>query len=138
MGKNITQTVLFKNSSPEQLYNIYMDAKKHSASIGNVPVKISNKVGAPYSAHGKYVSGKNLALVKNKMIVQSWRGSDWSNDSLDSTFILQFEKKGKDAKLIMVHANIPEKYVKGIKSGWNDFYWKPWRIYLAKLKSKKK
>jgi activator of HSP90 ATPase len=138
MVKTITQTVLFKSTTPEQLYGIYMDAKKHSAAIGNVPVKISSKVGASFSAHGKYISGKNLALVKNKMIVQLWRGSDWSKESLDSTFILQFEKKGKDAQLVMVHANIPERYVKGIKSGWNDFYWKPWKVYLSKLKSKEK
>jgi hypothetical protein len=38
----------------------------------------------------------------------------------------------------MVHANIPKRYVKGIKSGWNDFYWKPWKVYLSKLKSKEK
>jgi activator of HSP90 ATPase len=138
MVKTITQTVLFKNTTPEQLYGIYMNAKKHSAAIGNVPVKISNKAGAQFSAHGKYITGKNLALVKNNMIVQSWRGADWSKNSLDSIFILQFEKKGKDTLLIMVHANIPEKHLKGIKSGWNDFYWKPWKIYLRNLKSKKK
>lgn len=133
MAKTITQSVLFKNTSPEELYSLYMDAKKHAASIA-ADVKISTKEGSKFSAHGNYITGKNLQLIKNKMIVQSWRASDWTKNDLDSTFILQFEKKGKDAVLTMVHANIPAKHASGIKKGWNDFYWTPWKNYLKNQK----
>ena len=64
------------------------------------------------------------------MIVQSWRSGDFKPGDLDSTFILQFEKKGKDTLIHMVHANVPDHAYKGIKSGWNDYYWKPWKKYL--------
>jgi activator of HSP90 ATPase len=130
MVKTIFQKVVFKNTTPKILYGIYMDAYKHSQAIG-APVKIINKVGESFTSHGKYIHGKNLQLVKDKLIVQSWRGSDWAKDEMDSTFILQFYQQGNDTLLIMSHANIPEKHFKGIKNGWNKYYWKPWKKYMA-------
>jgi activator of HSP90 ATPase len=91
MSKTIVQKVVFKNIPASTLYNTYMDAKEHSASVG-VAAKIKNKEGARFSAHDHYVTGKNLHLVKNKLIVQSWRASDWSSSDVDSTFILAFEQ----------------------------------------------
>jgi len=38
----------------------------------------------------------------------------------------------------MVHANIPDKEAGGIKSGWNDYYWTPWKTHLAGGKVKRK
>ena len=130
MAKTLTQTVLFKNTTPETLYDIYMNAKKHASAIGSA-VSIKAKEGTTFSAHGGYIKGKNFQLTKGKHIVQSWRSADFKSGEPDSTFILKFEKKGNDALLHMVHANIPEAQFKGIKNGWNDYYWKPWKKYLT-------
>ena len=130
MSKTILQTVIFKNTAPETLYDIYMDAKKHSKATGGT-AKISAKVGSSYSAWDGYITGKTFQLVKGKLIVQSWRDSEFKPNDLDSTFILQFEKKGKDALVHMVHANVPDHKYEALKGGWNGFYWKPWKKYLA-------
>ncbi|HET6991000.1 MAG TPA: SRPBCC domain-containing protein [Bacteroidia bacterium] len=130
MTKTITQKVVFKNTTPKQLYELYMDAKKHSKVTGG-PAKISTKEGAKYSTHGGYITGKNLRLVKDKLIVQAWRAQGWDKEDLDSTFVMKFEPKGKDVVLQMTHANIPEKHVTGIKKGWDEHYWKPWKNFLA-------
>ena len=114
-----------------------MDARKHSEATG-APAKIQDKVGSTFFVHDKYITGKNLQLVKDKLIVQSWRGADWAKDEIDSTFTLQFYQKGNDALLVMTHANIPDKHYAGIKSGWNDYYWKPWKEYLEGKKPVKK
>jgi len=135
MLKTLTQTVLFKQTTPQALYKLYMDAKLHTTVTGDI-AKISEKEGAIFSAFSGYITGKNLQLVKNKLIVQSWKGSDWKKKDLDSNFILQFHKQGNDTLLIMVHANVPEKHAKGIKDGWNTYYWKPWKEYLAKSRKK--
>jgi activator of HSP90 ATPase len=135
--KTIFQKVVFKNTSVKTLYNIYMDGRMHSEAIG-APVKISNKIGDTFFSHGKYITGKNLQLIKDKLIVQSWRGADWAKDEIDSTFTLQFYQKGKDALLVMTHANVPDKHYSGIKSGWNDYYWKPWKTFLEGKKVVKK
>lgn len=136
--KTLTQRVVFKNTSPEQLYELYMDAKLHSLVTGN-KAKITKKEGAAYSAFGPFISGKNLKLVPGKLIVQTWRANDWRKSDTDSIFMLQLEKKGNDAVLNMVHANIPDDQAEGIKGGWNDYYWTPWKLHLSgqKIKNKK-
>jgi activator of HSP90 ATPase len=131
MAKTITQRVTFKNVSVATLYGIYLDSKKHTAAIG-ASASITPKEGALFSSFDKYTTGRNLQLVKNRLIVQSWRAIDWNKTDIDSTFILRFEQDGKDAVVHMVHANIPDKYVKSIKDGWNKFYWQPWKEYLSK------
>jgi activator of HSP90 ATPase len=129
MTKTITQKILFKNTSPADVYPLYMDAKLH-AKLTGAPARISSKAGSQFSAHGNYIKGKNLLIIKNKMIVQTWRGSDWNKTDGDSIFMLSFEPKGKDTLVQMTHANIPDKEADGIRSGWNDYYWKPWKEHL--------
>lgn len=130
MAKTIYQTIVFKNTSPETLCSIYLDAKKHSKATGG-EAKISSKIGSNYSAWDGYITGKTLQLIKGKMIVQSWRSSDFKEEDLDSILILWFEKIGKDALINMVHAAVPNHQYNGVKSGWNNFYWKPWKKYLS-------
>jgi activator of HSP90 ATPase len=132
MAKTITQKVVFKNTPVSKLYSMYLDSKHHTAITGGEPANISAKEGAKYTAHGGWIVGKNLQLGKNNLIVQSWRGKDWEKGLPDSTFIMLFEQNGKDAVINMTHANIPDKHVAGIKSGWNDYYWKPWKKLLSK------
>lgn len=130
MAKTIIQKIVFKNIPVETFYTTYINAREHSASIGQ-PVKIQDKEGTKFSAWDNYCSGKNLQLIKNKLIVQSWRASDWNASDIDSTFILLFEQKGKDGTINMVHANVPDNHFKDLKQGWNDFYWKPWKKYFS-------
>ncbi len=130
MPKNIVQKVVFKNTTPKALYELYMDSKKHSVATG-APAKISAKEGGKFSAHSGYCFGKNLQLIKDRLIVQSWRGSDWDKSEDDSTFIIQLEPKGKDVILEAFHINLPDKQAKDIDGGWYTFYWEPWKKYLA-------
>ena len=129
MSKTICQTVVFKNTTPEMLYDIYMDAKKHGKAIGG-KVNISTKIGSSYSSWNDYIKGITHQLVKGKMIVQSWRSSDFKSGDLDSTLVLWFEKKGNHASLNMIHVNVPDHQYHQVKGGWNDYYWKPWKKYL--------
>ena len=86
--------------------------------IAGSPVKISGKAGAKFSAHGGYIKGGNIFLLKNKQIIQTWRGAGWDKSAVDSIFMINLEQKGKDVILDIVHAYIPEKEVEGIKKGW--------------------
>ena len=129
MTKTIVQKVVFKNTTPKDLYELYMDAKKHSIATG-APAEISAKAGSAFSAHGGYIKGKNLQLVKNELIVQSWRGQDWDANACDSTFIIKLEPKGNNVTLRAIHANVPKKHADGIAKGWFSHYWEPWQKYL--------
>ncbi len=96
-----------------------------------VPAEITSKEGADYFAHDGYIKGKNLRLIRDKLIVQSWRASSWNHTEMDSTFILMLEQKGKDAVLEMIHANVPDNEMESLAKGWNQYYWEPWKSYLA-------
>jgi activator of HSP90 ATPase len=130
MAKTIEQKVVFKNTTPKALYDLYMKADLHSLISGS-PAKITEKEGAPFSAHGGYITGKNLHLIKDELIVQTWRGMDWDKKELDSVFMIKLEKKGKDTVLHAVHALVPDKSVAGVEKGWHGHYWKPWKQHLA-------
>lgn len=130
MSKTIIQDVVFKGTSPETLYDIYMDGKKHSTATG-AHASISPKEGTEYSAHNGYITGKNLQLIPNKLIVQSWRAQSWQEQSVDSTFIIYLEQQGPDTLLHAVHANVPDSAAEDLDKGWHKMYWEPFRLYIA-------
>ena len=130
MPKTIVHRVVFKRTAARDLYNLYMNPKKH-AYISGEPAKIVAKEGTKFSVFGGYITGKNLHLVKDKLIVQSWRGSDWKKSDLDSTFIIRLEQKGKDAILLATHANVPDNHFVGTNKGWYTHYWNAWKRHLA-------
>ena len=104
---------------------------KNIRSLPGAPAKISAKEGSDYSAHSGYITGKNLQLIPNRLIVQSWRAQSWSADDVDSTFIIYLEPQGADTLLHAIHANLPDKAADSIDSGWYKMYWEPIRLYLA-------
>ncbi len=126
----INQRIVFKNTSTKELYDLYMNAKLHGQIAGG-RVKVSEKPGSPLEAFDGYIKGKTLMVVKDQLIVQSWRGSDWSPTEPDSAFVLAFEQKGKDAIMHVCHANVPDAQAKGLDKGWRDFYWNPWKQHLS-------
>ena len=130
MAKTIVQKILFKNTTPKALYDLYVDAKKHSM-VSGAPASISSKIGSKYSFHHGYITGKTLHLVKDRQIVQTWRGSNWEKNDADSTFIINLERKGKDVVLHAIHANVPDKHAGHLSKGWYDHYWNPWKQYVA-------
>lgn len=130
MAKTIVQKVVFKNTTPAAIYDIYMNAKKHAAITG-APAVIKAKEGTPFSAHGDYITGQNLKLVKDQLIVQSWRGTDWKKTDADSTFTIFLEPKGNNTVLHAIHSNVPDDQADGIDEGWHTYYWEPMKKFLA-------
>ena len=130
MPKNIKQKVVFKNTTPKALYDLYMNAKKHSKATA-APAKITKKAGTKFSAHNGYITGENIHLKSDALIVQAWRGADWDKNEPDSFFIIHLEKKGKNTILHAIHAGVPDKHADGINKGWFTHYWEPWKKYLS-------
>lgn len=127
--KNIKQGLMIK-ASPGQVYQALMNSQQHAKFTGS-PAKISAKVGGGFSAYDRYISGKNLELIRNKKIVQSWRGSDWPKGHYSiATFLLKPAERG--TKLMFSHKGIPATQVKNIASGWKHYYWHPLKLMLEK------
>ncbi|HEV2350270.1 MAG TPA: SRPBCC domain-containing protein [Terriglobia bacterium] len=126
----IQQTVDFP-ATPEQLFEIYMDSKKHSeATLAKATV--SRKVGGKFTAFDGMLGGRNLIVAPNQLIVQAWRATHWKKTDPDSILVLKFSKTKSGGRVELLHANVPEYDFLGVKKGWPHYYWKPWRVYLKK------
>jgi activator of HSP90 ATPase len=129
----IEQSVSFI-ATPAKLYELFMDSAKHSAATG-MPANVSRKVGGKWSAFGGMILGKNLVLIPNRRIVQSWRSSEWKKADPDSILVVGFEKTaGGDTTVHLVHVGVPSYDHQGVTQGWVKFYWDPWKEYLAARK----
>lgn len=131
MPKSIRQTCTLP-APPRTVYEALMDSRKHAAFTGQ-PASISKKVGGKITAFGDYIEGKNLQLVPNRKIVQSWRGSDWP-EGLFSKATFALSSAGKGTKLTFTQTGVPDAQFKSIRQGWKDFYWKPLAEWLANKK----
>ncbi len=130
MPRTITQSVAFA-APPEELYDIYMNSARHGAAIDST-ASVSRRVGGPFAAFDGMLRGRMLAIVPKRMIVQTWRGSDWKKSEADSILILTFGKAGRVGRVNLVHASVPERHHTGIRKGWHEYYWRPWREYLRR------
>jgi activator of HSP90 ATPase len=130
MTRAIHQSVKLPASS-EELYKTFLDSKKHTAMTG-MPARISNKIGGKWSAFGGSIWGRNIMFIPGKMIVQSWRSTAFKKTDMDSVLVVTFTKVSGGARIDLVHVNVSESDHKGATNGWRQYYWVPWRAYLAK------
>jgi activator of HSP90 ATPase len=127
--KNLRQTVTF-NARAKDVYELLMDAEKHSAITGGDAVVISPKAGGKFNIGG-YIEGANLELVPGRKIVQSWRYEDWPKGHY-SKAIFDFKEENGKTKMTFTQAGIPAEFYDDIKQGWIDYYWAPMKEMLKK------
>jgi activator of HSP90 ATPase len=118
-------------ATPEEVYEAFIDAKKHSAFTGSKATCVP-KIGGKFTAWDGYISGKNLELEKGKKIVQEWKTTEWPRDYPPSKLELTFKKVTEGTELTMVHSEVPAEQANDIEQGWIDFYWKPLKEYFKK------
>jgi len=98
MTKAIQQSVRFP-ASPKELFDIYLDSRKHSAATGG-SARMSRKVGGTFTAWNEQLRGRNLVIVPNRLIVQAWRATHWKASEPDSILVLEFSKAPGGAQSI--------------------------------------
>lgn len=128
MATTIRQTVEF-DAPPHAVFEALLDSKKHAAFTGS-KATISRKVGGKMSAWDGYIEGKNLRIEKDKVIVQTWRTTEFEAGDADSEVMFHFSKKGKGTRLIFVHSKVPDRLAEDFRQGWIDNYWVPLKAYL--------
>ena len=126
--RTLRQTVAFK-ASPQEVYDMLMDSKKHQ-SLSGEPAKISNKVGGNFTAWGTHLSGINLVLEPGKKIVQAWRATGWWPDHF-SIATFDFSEARGGTKLKFTQIGIPPSRYSGHYRGWIETYWTPMKEIFA-------
>jgi activator of HSP90 ATPase len=113
------------------LYETYVDPVRH-AQLTGAPVVIGNQPGAAFRAFDGAISGSMLCLRPPMLVVQSWRSIHFHATDPDSTLILAFVPQGHDGRIELIHLDVPEQDYQGVTTGWENFYWGPWRRLLSK------
>ena len=127
--KTIHQKVKF-HASPHEVYELLMDSKKHS-EITESPANINKKVGGTFSAYDGWIEGEHIELIKDKKIVQKWRGADWpSGIYSEVTFLLK--KVSDGCTMEFTQRGVPNEFYEDIKKGWEEYYWKKMKEYFKK------
>ena len=89
---------------------------------GGGPAEMNDQEGSEFKLWGGDIYGKNIKVIKNKMLVQEWIEGDWDKPSI-VTFNLS-ESDGKTT-VELVHTDIPDNQAKDIEEGWRDYYMIP-------------
>ena len=126
--KTLQQTISFK-ASPQEVYDMLMDSKKHK-SLSGEPARISKKVGGKFTAWGTHLSGINLVLKPGKKIVQAWRATGWWPDHY-SIAIFDIGKVPGGSKLTFTQIGVPPGRYSGHYRGWIETYWTPMKEIFA-------
>jgi len=127
--RDIRQTVRLP-ASPDDLFDSYLDPERHAAITGQ-PVQISPKPGSEFRAFDGALSGRVVAVVPKRLIVQTWRASHWKKEDVDSVLVLAFSGDRAYGQIDLVHVNVADHDFKDVSEGWEKYYWAPWRKHLG-------
>lgn len=117
------------DASPSEIYTAWLDSEEHSEMTGG-GAECSTQVGDAFSAWDGYISGKNLELVENELIIQSWRTTEFGSEDEDSRLTIKLAAKDNGTELTLTHTNIPEGQTQ-YKQGWIDHYLAPMKDYFG-------
>jgi activator of HSP90 ATPase len=116
---------------PSLIYDAWLDDQQHSLMTGGL-ASCSSVEGGRFTAWHGYINGKNLKLVKNELIIQEWRTSDFEENAQSSRVIIKLKSVKGGSVLTLIHTGIPEDQP-DYKTGWNDHYFIPMRKYFSRF-----
>jgi uncharacterized protein YndB with AHSA1/START domain len=118
-------------ASPAEIYQAWLDSVGHSEMTGG-EAEMSDRVGAEVSAWDGYISGRNLELVPDERIIQSWRTSEFADEQEDSVITVVLEEIGDATLLMLEHSNVPDEQRSYEEGGWQSNYFEPMVAYFGK------
>jgi len=127
----ITQKIIIPKVIPKEVYQAYIDPKKHGQFTGS---EATGKpvVGGKFTAWDGYISGKFLELEEGKHVVQEWTSTDFPEGASPSRLELTFREVPKGTEIVMTHSNVPKDQEDETAEGWTEFYWEPMKQYFKK------
>ena len=130
--RNVIRQSVVLDASAEELFDTYLDPKKHAAVTGSA-VTISDKPGSKFTAFFGAITGVTLAVDPKRIVVQAWRSTNFGLSDPYSTLVLGFTALGKKGRIDLVQIDVPKADFEAVEKGWELYYWTPWRRYLEKL-----
>ena len=118
-AKPITQAYIIP-APVAKVFKAFIDAKTIARWSKDAAV-FSKRAGGTFSLWGGSIAGVNKKIVRNKLIVQSWRILDtpWKKAS---TVMFVFFPEGKKTRVALVHSGFPAKERRKLALGWRRYY----------------
>lgn len=112
------------------IYDAWLDSQKHSAMAGS-PATATREAEGEFTAWNGYIRGKNLLLIENQKIVQSWRSADFPEEAADSVLSVRLTERQNLTEVEIEHRDIPPGFSVQYQSGWIEFYANPMQKYFS-------
>jgi uncharacterized protein YndB with AHSA1/START domain len=117
-------------ASPAEIYRAWLDSIGHSEMTGG-EATMSDEVGADVSAWDGYITGRNLELVPDERIVQSWRTTEFDDECEDSIVTILLQETEGGTLLTLEHSNVPDEHKSYEEGGWQSHYFEPMIAYFG-------
>jgi len=95
-----------------------------------VPTTLSNVEGSAFALFGGYITGRQVLLRPNELIVQAWRSASWGPDFF-SIARFQIVDLSGGSKIIFDQGGFPQGQAQSLAAGWQSNYWSPLRQLLS-------
>lgn len=92
--------------------------------------QINPHPGGAFALFGGYITGRQVALIPNALIVQAWRADSWPKGVYS---IARFELVEHDSgcRILFDHNGFPRGEAESLASGWREHYWEPLQKLLS-------
>jgi activator of HSP90 ATPase len=115
---------------PHRVYAALTDEKEFAAFTG-AHAKIGAGEGGAFSLFGGAITGRTIALVPDRRVVQAWRDSDWG-PGVYSVARFELNAAGQGTHLVFDQGGYPMSDYASLVSGWHSHYWEPMKKYFGK------
>ncbi|KAA6459125.1 hypothetical protein DYQ86_17820 [Acidobacteria bacterium AB60] len=126
------------SAAPVRVYQLLTDGREFAAATAR-PAEIDATEGGAFSIFGGYIQGRQIELVPEQRIVQSWRGIDWA-PGVHSIVRFTLAPEGNGTRLIVDHDAYPEgpspfypTWHEHLSTNWPVFYFEPFANYFAEM-----
>jgi uncharacterized protein YndB with AHSA1/START domain len=116
-------------ATAERIYEAWLDSAMHTAMTGG-DAEVDASIDGEHKAWGGYISGKTLELEPGRRIVQSWYAADFPEGSEPSHLVVTIEADGENARVHLIHSNLPTGTGEGYAIGWQEHYFTPMMAYF--------
>src|SRR6266849_8286628 len=104
MPRTLQQSVRLP-APADELFDSYLDPRRHAAITGHA-VQIAAAHGSEFRAFDGMLSGRIVAVIPKRLIVQTWRARHWTEQDADSILILAFSGDRAYGQIDLVHVNV--------------------------------
>jgi activator of HSP90 ATPase len=106
------------------------DVMKTMTQLKHTPSEISPHPGGLFALFGGYITGRQVVLKRDQLLVQAWRAGSWPPDAYS---IARFELVEHEAGCTIVfdHGGFPKGAADSLAAGWQAHYWQPIRKLLS-------